>query len=122
MVIDQAWSGAIGSDGLSLAVDSRPFCQMLADVGVAIGVLRGVAHAAEAAYALTSRQCAELVGEILSRHGYDIEMADLPILSAGACEEVYLYVARRADVWSFLYGTEPRLPAMRSASGGNPGG
>jgi hypothetical protein len=79
---------------------------MLADVRVAIGVLSAVATAAEVTGALTPQQCAEIVGEVLSRGGYDIDMADLTILSASAYEEVYLYVAKRADVGSFLYAGE----------------
>ena len=43
-MIDQAWSGAIGSDGLSLTDDSHPFRQMLSDLAVAIGVVRGIAN------------------------------------------------------------------------------
>ena len=59
------------------------------------------------AHPLTSRQCAEIVGEILSRSGYDLDMADLPILSAGRSEGAYLYVAKRSDLGSFLYVADP---------------
>jgi hypothetical protein len=76
---------------------------MLADLAVAFGVVRDVAAEAEVTYALTSRQYAEVVGEILSRSGYAIDMADLPIVSAGSAEEVYLYAAKRLDLGSFLY-------------------
>jgi hypothetical protein len=40
-VIDQAWPGAIDSDGLSVSA-SEPFCRMLADVRAAIRVLSAV--------------------------------------------------------------------------------
>jgi hypothetical protein len=110
-MIDQAWSGAIGPDGLALSVESEPFCRMLAHVWAAIGVLS--ATAAEVTGRLTSRQCAEVVGEVLSRGGYHIDMADLAIMSAGADEGVYLYAAERMDVGSFLYvgQSDPKVGA-----------
>jgi hypothetical protein len=70
-VIDLLWRGAVGTDGLSRRPRSDAFSMIMADLRLAtVGlVLLAKQHAVMGE--LTSRQCAEVPGELLSRRGYE---------------------------------------------------
>lgn len=102
-MIDRVWPGAVGPDGLSLRPGSDAFSMVTADVRLATAglVLAATEHAVMGE--LTSRQCAEVPGELLSRRGYEITMADIPMMPSSSDDTVYIYAGRRFDLGSFLY-------------------
>ncbi|MGH2882502.1 MAG: hypothetical protein ACRDPA_07350, partial [Solirubrobacteraceae bacterium] len=102
-MIDRVWPGAVGPDGLSLRPGSDAFSVVIADVRLATAglVLAATEHGVMGE--LTSRQCAEVPGELLSRRGYEVRMADIPMMPSSSDEAVYIYVARRFDLGRFLY-------------------
>jgi hypothetical protein len=102
-VIDRVSPGAVGTDGLSLRPGSDAFSVVVADVRLATAglVLLATEHAVMGE--LTSRQCAEVPGELLSRRGYEITMADIAMMPSTSDDSVYLYAGRRFEVVSFLY-------------------
>jgi hypothetical protein len=79
-VIDRVWPGAVGTDGLSLPPGSDAFSTVIADVRLATVGLVLLAREHAVMDELTSRQCAEVPGELLSRRGYEITMADIPMM------------------------------------------
>jgi hypothetical protein len=102
-VIDRVWPGAVGTDGLTLSRGSNAFSIVLADVRLAtVGLVR-MATENGVMDELTSRQCAEVPGELLSRRGYEITMADIPMMPSAPADSFYIYGGRRFDIGSFLY-------------------
>jgi hypothetical protein len=110
-VIDRVWPGAIGMDGLSLGPGSNAFSVIMADVRLATMGLSLMATEANVMAELTSRQCADVCGELLSRRGYEITMADIPMIPGGLDDSVYIYAGKRVDIGSFLYTGESVLHA-----------
>lgn len=118
LVIDWVWPGAIGIDGLSLGPGSDAFSVIMADVRLATMGLSLMATEANVMAELTSRQCADVCGELLSRRGYEITMADIPMIPGGLDDSVYIYAGKRVDSEAFSTRANPYCtrPTMRSAS------
>ena len=94
--------GAIASDGSEISQDSLQYKQVIVEVqGISNDVMRMLRRNPEMMRSLTSRQFEELVAEMFTRLGYQVELT--PPTKDGGFD---IAAAKRADIGSFLYLVE----------------
>ena len=112
-LIEQAWSGVLGPDGLPLGADSDVLAAIVTDVrSVTLALIRKLAADPRLVYSLTPRQFEEVVAELLGSRGYDITLT--PASRDGGVD---IYAAKQSELGSFLYLVECKRYAPENKVG-----
>ena len=112
-IIEQAWSGILGPDGLPLGADSEVLAAIVTDVrSVTLTLIKKLASDPRLVYSLTPRQFEEVVAELLGSRGYDITLT--PASRDGGVD---IYAAKQSELGSFLYLVECKKYAPENKVG-----
>jgi restriction system protein len=95
-------TGVLDPDGRPVDLDRKPPCQIVAQVCATNDELIRMLRAnPDALHSLAPRRFEEIVGELLSRQGYRVELT--PTSRDGGFD---IYVAKKDDIGEFLYLVE----------------